>query len=132
GLRGRTYPLFKNFYAGGIGSVRGYQSSSLGAVDALNGDPQGGSTKVIASAELHFPFPGSGQDRTLRWFAFADAGNVFQEKQRIQPSLLRTSVGLGVSWIAPVGPLKLSYGKPLNSKPGDRTERFQFQMGSGF
>jgi outer membrane protein insertion porin family len=132
GIGGRKYPLFKNFYAGGIGSVRAYQTSSLGAVDPTTYDPQGGSTKLTGSAELHFPFPGAGNDRTLHWFTFLDGGNVFQEHQRVQLNQMRYSAGVGVSWIAPVGPLKLSYGKPLNAKPGDRLERFQFSMGSGF
>jgi len=132
GLRGNPYPVFKNFYAGGIGSVRGYTSSSLGQVDARSGDVLGGSTRLIGNAELQMPFPGSGLDKSLRWFGFVDGGQVYQESQRIRLEELRFSAGLGVSWISPVGPLKLSYAKPLNAKFGDRLERFQFQMGTGF
>ncbi|GGE74297.1 outer membrane protein assembly factor BamA [Massilia psychrophila] len=132
GLRGTNYPVFKNFYGGGIGSVRGYQSSSLGVVDPVNFDALGGAKRVIGNAELQMPFPGGGLDRSLRWFGFVDGGQVYQERQKIRASELRFSAGLGVSWISPVGPLKLSYAKPLNPKPGDRLERFQFQMGTGF
>jgi outer membrane protein insertion porin family len=132
GLRGTTYPVFKNFYGGGIGSVRGYLSSSLGIVDPNSGDALGGAVRVIGNAELQMPFPGSGTDRSLRWFGFLDGGQIYQEGQKIRASELRFSAGLGVSWISPVGPLKLSYAKPLNEKPGDRLERFQFQMGTGF
>jgi outer membrane protein insertion porin family len=132
GIRGTQYPVFKNFYGGGIGSVRGYQSSSLGVVDPYNFDALGGAKRVIGNAELQMPFPGGGTDRSLRWFGFFDAGQVYQEGQKIRASELRYSTGLGVSWISPVGPLKLSYAKPLNAKPGDRLERFQFQMGTGF
>ena len=132
GLGGHAYPVFKNFYGGGIGSVRGYESSSLGIVDPYTFDALGGSKRVIGNAELQFPFPGSGQDRSLRWFAFADTGQVYQEHEPMRLSQLRYSAGLGLSWISPVGPLKLSYAKPLNAKPGDRLERFQFQMGTGF
>jgi outer membrane protein insertion porin family len=132
GIGGKPYPVFKNFYAGGIGSVRGYQSSSLGIVDPAFFDAIGGAKRVIGNAELQFPFPGSGTDRSLRWFTFMDAGQVYQEGQKVRPSELRTSAGIGLSWISPVGPLKLSYAKPLNAKPGDRLERFQFQMGTGF
>ena len=131
GIGGKPYPLFKNFYAGGIGSVRGYEASSLGP-RASNSDPLGGTSRVVANAELQFPFPGSGNDRTLRWFVFSDAGNVFAERERIQLSEMRYSAGLGLSWVSPVGPLKLSYGKALNAKPGDRTQTFQFQLGTGF
>jgi outer membrane protein insertion porin family len=132
GLQGHAYPVFKNFYGGGIGSVRGYESSSLGLVDPYTLDALGGARRVIGNAELQFPFPGSGTDRSLRWFTFADAGQVYQEGQRIRLDELRYSAGIGLSWISPVGPLKLSYAKPLNAKPGDRLERFQFQMGTGF
>jgi outer membrane protein insertion porin family len=132
GIGGHAYPVFKNFYGGGIGSVRGYESSSLGLVDPFTLDALGGARRVIGNAELQFPFPGSGADRSLRWFTFADTGQVYQEGQRIRLDQLRYSAGIGLSWISPVGPLKLSYAKPLNAKPGDRLERFQFQMGTGF
>ncbi|MFC3108851.1 outer membrane protein assembly factor BamA [Undibacterium arcticum] len=132
GIGGKAYPLFKNFYAGGIGSVRGYDSSSLGARDPVNGDPLGGASRMFANAELQFPFPGSGKDRTLRWFTFVDGGNVYQEGQKMSFSELRYSAGIGMSWISPLGPLKISYGKALNAKLGDRKQNFQFQVGTGF
>ncbi len=131
GLGGTAYPIFKNFYGGGIGSVRGYQSSSLGVVDT-NLDALGGAARLIGNVELQMPFPGSGNDRSLRWFGFVDGGQVYQEGEKLRASELRYSTGIGISWISPVGPLKLSYAKPLNAKPGDRLERFQFQMGTGF
>lgn len=134
GFGGKPYPIFKNFYAGGIGSVRGYEGSSLGsaATKATNGDPLGGTSRIIANAELQFPFPGSGNDRTLRWFTYLDGGNVFGEGEKIKMSELRYSAGIGISWVSPIGPLKLSYGKPLNAKPEDRKQAFQFQLGTGF
>jgi outer membrane protein insertion porin family len=132
GLGNKPYPVFKNFYGGGIGSVRGYLSSSLGVVDPTYGDALGGASRLIGNAELQMPFPGSGTDRSLRWFGFLDGGQVYQEGQKMRLTELRFSTGLGINWISPVGPLKLSYAKPLNAKPGDRLERFQFQMGSGF
>ncbi len=131
GLGGKPYPVFKNFYAGGIGSVRGFDTSSLGP-RATNGDPLGGTSRIIANAELQFPFPGSGSDRSLRWFTFFDAGNVYAEGDKVKLSELRYSAGLGISWISPIGPLKLSYGTPLNAKADDKKQRFQFQLGTGF
>jgi len=124
--------VFKNFYAGGIGSVRGYYGSSLGVVDPVNLDALGGASRMIGNAELQMPFPGQGKDRSLRWFGFLDGGQVYREGEKMRLSELRFSTGLGISWISPVGPLKLSYAKPLNAKYGDRLERFQFQMGTGF
>lgn len=132
GFGGKPYPVFKNFYAGGIGSVRGYDAGSLGPLSPNTGDAIGGAARLIANVELQFPFPGSGNDRSLRWFTFFDAGNVFAEGERIRLGELRYSAGVGISWISPVGPLKLSYGTPLNAKPEDRKQRFQFQLGAGF
>jgi outer membrane protein insertion porin family len=109
GIGDKPYPVFKNFYGGGIGSVRGYLSSSLGIVDTRYGDALGGASRLIGNAELQMPFPGSGQDRSLRWFGFLDGGQVYQEGQKMRLSELRFSTGLGVNWISPVGPLKLSY-----------------------
>jgi outer membrane protein insertion porin family len=131
GLSGKPYPIFKNFYAGGIGSVRGYEGSSLGP-RAGNGDPLGGASRIIANAELQFPFPGSGNDRTLRWFTFFDAGNVYAEGEKIELGELRYSAGAGISWLSPIGPLKLSYGAALNAQAGDRKQNVQFQLGTGF
>lgn len=135
GLGSNKYPVFKNFYAGGIGTVRGYESSSLGRVQYdYYGDREyiGGSKRVIANAEMGFPFPGMGYDRTLRWFAFFDAGNVFEEDDSIKFDEIRYSAGLGITWVSPMGPLKLSLGFPLNAKDGDKTENFQFTLGTGF
>ena len=132
GIGGKPYPVFKRFYAGGIGSVRGYEGSSLGPKSESNGDPVGGTSRIIANAELQFPFPGSGNDRTLRWFTFFDAGNVFGEGARMRVADLRYSAGVGISWVSPIGPLKLSYGKALNADEQDRKQSFQFQLGTGF
>lgn len=140
GLRGKPYPVFKNFYAGGIGSVRGYESGTLGPRELVGneapgqgtGDALGGTTRMFGNIELQLPFPGSGSDRTLRWFAFADAGNVYGVNEKIKLGDLRASVGFGVSWISPFGPLKLSYAKPLNTKPNDKLQAFQFNIGGGF
>lgn len=132
GIGSKPYPVFKNYYAGGIGTVRGYESSSLGGLKDQYGDSMGGSSRFYANAELQFPFPGSGQDRTLRWFTFADGGNVFADGQNIKFNDLRYSAGIGISWVSPIGPLKLSYGKPLNLKAGDKSQNFQFQLGTGF
>jgi outer membrane protein insertion porin family len=131
---GKPYPFFKNFYAGGIGSVRGYSPSSLGPRDAAPNDnvSLGGSSRVLLNAELLFPIPGTGNDRTLRGFTFVDGGNVFQTGDTIGFNALRYSAGLGLSWISPVGPLKLSYAKALNDKDNDRVQKLQFQIGTGF
>ena len=124
----RLYPVFKNFSAGGLGSVRGFEQGTLGPVDA-SGSYVGGSREVLANFEVQTPFPGAGNDRTLRLYGFFDTGNVFNAGDKVK---LRQSIGLGLSWISPVGPLRISYGKPLNPQTGDRIQRMQFQIGTAF
>lgn len=131
GLQDKPYPVFKNFYGGGLGSVRGFEQSSLGPVD-IEGAYIGGNKRLNLNAELYVPFPGAGNDRTLRLFGYMDAGNVWGEDEKLRLSELRASVGVGVSWISPVGPLKLSYGKPIKSFDQDKIQTLQFQIGTAF
>jgi outer membrane protein insertion porin family len=126
-LEGGAYPIFKNYFAGGINSVRGFEIASLGPRDAF-GNPTGGQSKLVGSAEFIFPLPGA--DQTIRGFVFVDSGMVWAES--IEFSGLRYSTGVGLNWLSPLGPFKLSFGVPLNQQPGDRLQRFQFQIGSGF
>lgn len=131
GLGGKPYPIFKNFYGGGLGSVRAFEQGSFGGVD-ITGAYDGGPKRLNLNSELYIPVPGSGNDKTLRIFAFADAGNVWRDSDPLSLADLRASAGLGLSWISPVGPLKLSYGMPLRSQKGDKIQRFQFQIGTAF
>ena len=131
GLSGKSVPFFKNFYVGGPGSVRGYRAFSLGPQDS-QGNVVGGTRKVIGNAELLFPMPGAIADKSLRLLAFVDGGQVYGADQKVKFSDLRYSTGVGVSWNSPFGPLKLSFGQPLNKKSSDRVERLQFTFGSTF
>jgi outer membrane protein insertion porin family len=155
----KVYPIFKNFYAGGLGSVRGFEQNSLGPIDTpifgqTQGAALGGTKKAILNAEMSTPFPGAGNDRTLRLYGFADVGNVFSDrgaaglpvytdKQWDAIKKLRASVGIGISWISPLGPLRLAYAIPVvyqkadfsdpaNPIPEDRIQRLQFQIGTSF
>ena len=132
GYGDKPYPLLKNMYAGGIGSVRGFEAGSLGPRDRKNNDSIGGAKRLIGNAELLLPFPGTQQDRTLRWFLFADVGQVYGDSQNIDFGGLRYSTGVGLSWQSPIGPLKVSIGQALNAKDGDKKAAFQFQIGTGF
>ncbi|MBK6869506.1 MAG: outer membrane protein assembly factor BamA [Burkholderiales bacterium] len=131
GLGGRSYPVFKNFYSGGLGSVRGYEQSTLGPRD-VTGAFIGGTRKFTLNTEFIMPFPGAGNDRTLRLFGFVDVGALYGEGEKISGDRLRYSTGIGFSWISPLGPLRFAFAVPLRKRPGDRIERFQFQIGTSF
>lgn len=130
-LNDRTYPFFKNYFGGGLGSVRAFDQASLGPVD-VTGTYIGGPKRVNFNAELYVPVPGSGTDKTLRLFAFTDVGNVWGEDEKVSAGSLRASAGIGLSWLSPIGPLKLSYGTPIRKEPNDRIQKFQFQVGTAF
>jgi len=132
GLNGRPFPLFKNFFSGGLGSVRGFEQSSLGPRDATEDLALGGAKKLTLNAELMVPFPGAGNDRTLRMFGFADVGNVYSASEKFDVGELRASTGVGISWISPMGPLRLAFAHPLRKRAGDRIQRLQFQIGTSF
>lgn len=124
-------PFYKNYYVGGINSVRGYAAASLGPVDGKYPDERlGGNRKVVGNAELLWGLPG--YDKSLRLGWFVDAGQAFGKGEKVSLNALRASTGFSLAWVSPVGPLKFSIAAPLNEKTGDDTETFQFQLGSTF
>jgi outer membrane protein insertion porin family len=131
GLGGKPLPFFKSYYAGGPDSVRGYRPFSLGPRDEF-GNSVGGTTKVILGTEFLFPVPGADKEQSLRLTTFYDLGQVYADGQKVDLSELRSSVGVGLSWLSPFGPLKLSYAFPLNARTGDLEQRLQFTFGTGF
>lgn len=138
GLGGKPFPVLRNFYGGGLGSVRGFEQGTLGPTSAVIGSTTGetvnigGARNIVFNAEFIAPFPGAGNDRTLRWFAFIDAGNVYGESESVDFSKMRSSVGIGLSWISPVGPLRFALANPVRKFSGDRIQKFQFQIGTSF
>jgi outer membrane protein insertion porin family len=128
GYSGKPLPFFKNFYAGGVSSVRGFKSYTIGPKDS-NGDPTGGPRKLLGNAELLVPFPGLQNDRSVRVSAFVDSAVV---GDTIDFNQLRVSTGLGLLWVSPLGPLKISFAVPVRSEPGDALQKFQFTIGGIF
>ncbi len=126
------YPIFRNFYAGGIGSLRGFANRSIGEKDVTDRSSIGGTKKLVINNELLFPLPGMNNDRTIRIFGYFDVGSIWGEAQTVSFEELRASVGIGFSWFSPVGPLKISFGKPIRKKDGDDTQSVQFQLGTAF
>ncbi len=138
GIGGKPFPLFKNFYGGGLGSVRGFEQGTLGGTSPISGANYttdayiGGTRKVVFNTELIAPFPGTGNDRTLRMFGFFDVGNVYTESAKLDLSQLRAAAGVGISWLSPVGPLRIAFAKPVRKQPEDKTQSIQFQIGTSF
>ena len=124
-------PFFDKYYAGGINSVRGFDQSTLGAKDE-NGDPKGGDLLTTATAELQFPAPFAEDVKGLKMSTFIDAGNVYQKTGDFDAKEIRYAAGAGAVWLSPIGPLELSYARPLNAKTGDKKQAVQFSIGANF
>jgi len=144
-------PPFRNFFAGGPDTVRGYRESRLGPKDSF-GNPYGGNLKVTARAELIIPTPEKWAT-SARATVFFDIGNVFSTRgfyeftgidgvtpvdYKFKYDNLRQSTGVAVQWLAPLGVFRFSYALPLNPFRGDgvqfadEEERFQFTIGQAF
>lgn len=144
GLSGKEMPFYKNFYAGGGSSVRGYEAASLGPYEIVAGSNDemrlGGTRRFVFNAELMMPMPGL--EKAVRFGPFFDAGQVWADKADIAKNCvpgvicdqgpIRMSVGVAAAWTSPLGPLKFSLGFPLNDEKDDKIQRFQFQMGQTF
>ncbi len=155
---GNGLPFFEHFFAGGFGSIRGFEQSTLGprttnpTVDSEGnevpatffrrpeGDPFGGNMLVEASAELILNLPFARDNRQFRSVIFVDAGNVFNtscptiSENCFGFSLdeIRYSVGFGVTWLTGMGPMSFGISKPFNASDIDETESFQFELGRTF
>ncbi|XKH01285.1 outer membrane protein assembly factor BamA [Marinobacter nauticus] len=132
-------PFYEHYYAGGYGSVRGYEGNSLGprVIDNDGDDvPFGGNLLTEAGLEFIVPTPFAGDTRTMRTSFFLDAGQVFDTSRDGAPEEelgeLRTAAGISFQWITAVGPLAFSLAKPLNDQAGDDTQVFQFSLGQSF
>ncbi len=130
------YPFFKNFFVGGVNSVRGYENGTIGprGLDPASGNDFsiGGTKRIVTNAEVFVPVPFIKDSSQFRLSAFFDGGNAFGEDESFDLGELRYSAGLGVSWFSPFGPLKLVFAKALNEEEGDQTQTIQFQLGQQF
>lgn len=126
-------PFYQNFYEGGINSLRGFYMGSLGPRDT-DGSSLGGTRWLGVTNDLLFPMPFVKQDKTTRLNLFADAGTLFGGSgfDLTPEQMFRASYGAGMTWVSPMGPIKLSYAIPLFAQPNDRIEKFQFLFGSSF
>ncbi len=136
-------PFYENYYAGGIGTVRGYEGNDLGPRDSGD-DPIGGNLLIDGTASFIFPLPGV-DNEDLRTSVFLDAGNVYNTSyggddydgtlEETTPSFdtLNYSVGLGVTWRIPLlGPMQFSLAKTINAQQGAGAQPFNFNIGTSF
>jgi outer membrane protein insertion porin family len=142
-----NFPFYKHFFGGGMGSVRGYESNSLGPrstpspQDQFNDpDPIGGNVLVELTAEVLFPLPFIEDQSQMKSVLFVDAGNVFNTNcpdvsvycLDLDKGELRYSAGIAVTWITGFAPISFALAFPLNDKQGDESESFQFELGKTF
>jgi outer membrane protein insertion porin family len=125
---GHLIPLYERYRLGGIYSLRGFKTWSVGPKDS-NGEVIGGDKELLFNVEAIFPLIPSIK---LKGLLFFDAGNAFDIAENYRMDKLRTSVGAGVRWISPVGPLRLEWGYNLSPKEGEQRHGWEFTIGGFF
>jgi outer membrane protein insertion porin family len=184
-LSSKYVPFYDHYYAGGLGSIRGFDNNTIGPTDTLlrclnppgdpsgdgdckdtgwpygereemyDGDPFGGNARLLGSVELLFPVPFVEDQKAVQSYLFFDGGSVFNTEytqqdlnQYAQKNLyinnagdkeysismdhMRYSVGLGIDWTTPFGPISVSFAKPIQKSDTDQTQFFQFSLGKTF
>jgi outer membrane protein insertion porin family len=126
---GGKLPDYQKYRIGGISTVRGYDYDSIAIIDPLTGEELGGEKMMIYNFEFRFPLL---KEQGLLGVVFFDAGNVFTKDDSWGFSDMPMSVGVGVRWYSPLGPLRLEYGYILNRRPGDSTGGVEFQIGTTY
>jgi outer membrane protein insertion porin family len=141
-LDGTLVPFTERYRSGGINSIRGFQPLSLGPqvrylvnsdpVHASRSIPVGGTMSLVNNVEIEFPIIPPAQ---VRGVVFFDSGNAFgglYGNEPFRPENIRLSAGFGVRWRSPMGPLRFEWGFPINRKPGEQGQVFEFTIGSFF
>ena len=133
GYGGETLPSFERYFMGGPTSLRGFTIQNIGPKDS-DGNPVGGSKALLLNIEAQYPFT-----KSLRGFLFYDRGNVYGSGQDLSTTAknfdlteMRSSIGAGIRFISPFGPLGFAYGIKLDRNSGESTGEFHFSAGSAF
>jgi len=124
-------PFFKRYFAGGVRTLRGYRSGTLGPRDSF-GNASGGDFRTLGTVELIFPPPYVEEPGATRFSLFTDFGNVYRVFDEFDSDEFRASYGVAFVWLSPVGPLTFSWSVPYNDRAGDSIQNFQFTIGSIF
>jgi outer membrane protein insertion porin family len=119
-------PIYEKFFLGGIDSIRGYKYGNVSPIDPETDERIGGTYMAFSQFETIFPLI---KDMGMHGVLFFDAGNVWDSGDDYESSDLKKSVGLGIRWISPMGPLRIEWGYNLDAQPGDETSNWEFRMG---
>ncbi|MCS7198818.1 MAG: outer membrane protein assembly factor BamA [Caldimicrobium sp.] len=126
---GKRVPVFERFYLGGISSVRGYKFGDISPRDETTGERIGGTRMFFSQVEGIFPLI---KAINLNGVVFFDMGTVWSQKYKFRTSEIRKSVGLGIRWFSPLGPLRIEWGYNVDKKPGEDSSNLNFQIGGSF
>lgn len=128
-MQKREIPVFERYYLGGITSLRGFDSRSVGPVDDETGDVIGGDKELLFNIEYMFPLI---KEAKVRGVVFYDAGNAWDHGEEYLRTKLRTSAGAGIRWFSPLGPLRIEWGYNLDPEPGEDSSQWEFTIGGFF
>ena len=132
GYGGDDLPFFKRFYEGGSSSIRGFDFNSLGPKYA-NDKPKGGEVSIISSIGIASKVDILGIDNeNMRLIGFVDAGTLSEKVSNFNFNDLRSSIGIQLSWLTPIGPIGINLAQPIIKKSEDKTEVFAFELGAKF
>ncbi|MCO6430183.1 MAG: outer membrane protein assembly factor BamA [Deltaproteobacteria bacterium] len=120
------FPLFRRYFPGGINSVRGYKSRSLGPEDE-DGNEFGGSKELINNAEIIFPLINAAG---IKGVIFYDVGEAFDDNETIDIGDLRQAYGFGIRWFSPLGPIRIEFGFPVDREEGEDSVVPMFSFGA--
>ena len=125
----KKVPVFERYFLGGISSVRGFKYGDISPKDPETGDKIGGTRMFYLQTEAIFPLI---KNINLNGVIFLDMGNVWDLKTGFQSSDLRKSIGFGLRWLSPFGPLRIEWGYNIDKKPDEDSSNFNFQIGGEF
>lgn len=127
--RNGKLPVWEKFFLGGIDSIRGYKWGRVSPIDPETGERVGGNSMFYTQIETIFPII---KDMGLNGVAFADMGNAWDEDSAYNFDKLKKTIGCGVRWLSPMGPLRVEWGYNLDREPGDDKSNWEFKMGGSF
>ncbi len=127
--RNGMLPVWEKFFLGGIDSIRGFKWGRVSPIDPETGERIGGNSMFYTQMEAIFPLV---QNMGLNGVVFMDMGNAWDSDSSYNFSKLKKTIGCGVRWLSPMGPLRIEWGYNIDKEPGDDRSNWEFKMGGGF